>query len=79
MTILHLLHVAKNGQSKVDQAEDEGCYRDGQHIRLNVTGTYMVPSPSQVDTYWPMLLPLFGNYKLEPENQKKNKISTKNY
>lgn len=32
MTILHLLHVAKNGQSKVNQAEDEGCYRDGQHI-----------------------------------------------
>lgn len=78
MTILHLLHVAKNGQSKVNQAEDEGCYRDAQHISLNVIGTYMVSSPSQVDTYWPMLLPLFGNYKLEPENQKK-KIFTKNY
>lgn len=78
LAVLPLLHVAKDGQSKANQGEDEGCYGDGQHISLNVSGTYMVSSPSQVDTYWPMLLPLFGNYKLEPENPK-NKISTKNY
>lgn len=55
---------------KLNQAEDEGCYREGLHISLNVFGPYMVSSPSQVDTYWPILLPPFGNYKLEPENQK---------
>lgn len=30
---------------------------------------YMVSGPSQVDTYWSILLPLFGNYELEPKNQ----------
>lgn len=52
-------------------AEDEGRCREGQHIGLNVFGPYMVSSPSQVDTYWPILLPPFGNYKLEPENPPK--------
>lgn len=35
----------------------------------NVFESYMVSSPSQVDTYWSILLPPFGNYKLEPEIQ----------
>lgn len=35
----------------------------------NVFEPYMVSSPSQVDTYWSILLPPFGNYKLEPEIQ----------
>lgn len=32
----------------------------------------MVSSPSQVDAYWSVLLPPFGNYELEPEKKKES-------
>lgn len=36
-------------------------------LRLKGLVPYMVSSPCQVDTYWSVLLPPLGNYKLEPE------------
>ena len=46
------------------------------HARINkISDPYMVSSPSQVDAYWFIFMPLLWNYELKPKSQKNKAIT----